>query len=221
MLALGGCTSFSTKDAPIPAGAAAYEAIKLADVPPPDQYLIAPTDKLQMRVFGEPELSFDTVRVDQLGNLQVPLIGQIQAADRTVPDVTSEITRKLGARFIKDPKVSLSVMEQAPRYVTVEGEVEQPGVFEMKRDQTLLSALAMARSTTDVAKINQVIVLRTIGGQQMAARFDLGAIRGGAAPNPLLRDGDIVTVGHSSSAAFWQSVLKAAPFVNAFVLLVR
>ncbi|AOR78646.1 hypothetical protein BES08_11960 [Novosphingobium resinovorum] len=220
-MVLGGCASFSTKEAAIPAGSAAYEAIRLADVPPPDQYLLAPADELQMRVFGEPELSFEKIRVDQLGNLQVPLIGQIKVADRTVPDVTAEIKNKLGNRFLKDPKVNLSVVEQAPRYVTVEGQVEQPGIFEMNRDLTLLSAIAMARSTTDVAKIDQVIVLRTVNGQQMAARFDLRDIRGGAAPNPLLRDGDIVTVGYSSAAGFWQGVLKAAPFVNAFVLASR
>lgn len=218
-VALTGCSGNKTVVADLPTGAAALQAIERADVPAPDEYLMAPTDVLSLRVFDEPEFSMEEVRVDDAGNLQVPVIGQIKAADRTIPDVAAEITRLLGEQYLRDPRVSLALTTPAKRYVTVEGEVEMPGVYEFDRNFTLLSALARAQSPTMTAKLDQVIILRTLKGRRMAARFDVRQIRGGAAPDPLIRDGDVITVGYSAGKGVWQDLLKAAPIFNSFVYL--
>ena len=104
-MTLGACAA--QVESPLPSGAAAYDAIPVQVM---DQRLaqrIRAGDRLAIRVFGEPELTSDQYRVDSTGFLQVPLVGQIIAAGVTPEELRAELTRRLGARFIRDPQVYL------------------------------------------------------------------------------------------------------------------
>lgn len=217
---LAGCAG-SVTDAGLPAGPAAYSVIPTKGIEAPTAYLIQPADILDLRVFKEEDISNPKLRVDSVGNIQIPFAGQIKASGRSTQDVQQEITSKLAARYLVNPQVTLSVAEPAPRYVAVEGEVGKPGVYEMGDNFTLLSAIARAESTTSVAKLNEVIVLRTIDGQQMAARFNLRDIRGGAAPDPLILNNDVVIVGHSGSRQALENFLKMGGFFSGIFYLIR
>lgn len=202
----------------LPAGPAAYELMPPADPNAPrTSYVIVPNDILNLQVFQEPDLSNDKLQVDNVGNIQMPLIGEIQAAGRSPPVLAADIASRLRERYIVDPQVVVSVAEQAKRFVSVDGQVEKPGVYEVEREDTLLSAIARAESTTDVASLNEVVVFRTINGQRMAARFDLRDVRAGTAPDPQILGGDVVVVGFSSLKGAWRDFLKAAPAFNVFV----
>ncbi|KHK90072.1 hypothetical protein LK12_19340 [Novosphingobium malaysiense] len=217
MTAVAGCSSVS-QNPDMPRGAAAYDVIP-ATVEAPTAYTIDPADTLSVNVFGEPDLTFETLRVDDAGFIQYPLVGQIKAAGTTPAELSLQLANVLGQKYLVDPQVTVSVVEAAPRYVSVEGEVNKPGVYEVDYDTTLLSAVARAESPTDTAKLSEVIIFRTIDGQRMAGRFNLKDIRGGISPDPIVKDGDVVMVGYSGPRAFWQSFLKAAPALNAFSLI--
>jgi polysaccharide export outer membrane protein len=164
-------------------------------------------------------LSKSQLLVDNAGFVQLPLAGQIKAAGLTVGGLSNAITTSLGGRYLVDPEVSVSVVQPAKRYVSVEGEVKAPGVYEIDTDFTLLSAIARAQSPTDTARLNEVLVFRTINDRRMVARFNLKDIRGGIAPDPEIMNGDVVTIGRSAVRAAWQDILRAAPIFNAFVVL--
>ncbi len=217
---LNGCTSTMTSNPDVPVGQAAYQTIP-ATVPAPTVYAISPKDVLQVRVLGEPDLSVEKARVDEAGFIQLPLAGQVKAAGRSAPEVTSEVATVLGRKYLKNPQVSISVDEAAPRFVSVEGEVKVPGVYEMTSNTTLLGALARAQSPLVTAKLDQVVIFRTINGQRMAARFDLKDIRGGVSPDPIVMDGDVVVVGFSQIKGLWQDFLRTAPIFNAFAVFAR
>lgn len=218
-LLLGACASGRDVSS-LPAGERAYEI-----APPPDpnaprtSYVIVPNDVLNLQVFQEPDLSNDKLQVDNVGNIQMPLIGEIQAAGRSATELAVDIQTRLGARYIVNPQVVVSVAKQADRFVTVDGQVKKPGVYEISRDDTLLSAIARAESTTQQAKLDEVIIFRTIDGQRMAARFDLNDVRTGHAPDPQIQGGDAVVVGFSALKGAWRDVLQAAPLFNAFAFL--
>jgi len=214
---LAGCSS-TTINPNLPHGSAAYQVIP-ATVPVPTVYPLRPKDKLTLRVFGEPDISQDELRVDDVGLIQVPLIGSVKATGRGTDEVSTEIASRLGSRFLKDPQVTVSVKEAAPSYVSVEGEVEKPGVYEIDGRSTLLAALARAESPTVTAKLNEIVVFRTINDQPMAARFNLKDIRLGLSPDPMILDGDVVMVGYSRSKGLWQDILKTAPIFNAFAVV--
>jgi polysaccharide export outer membrane protein len=214
---VAGCST-TTKNPNLPVGEAAYAVIP-ASAPPPTVYLIRPLDVLNVKVFDEPEISSDSLRVDEVGQIQVPLIGVVKVVGRSATEVSNEISALLGAKYLVDPQVVVSVKEAAPSFVSVEGEVKSPGVYEINRDATLLSSIARAQSPLPTAKLDEIVVFRTIDGKRMVARFNLKDIRTGVSPDPAIKDGDVVMVGYSTTKGLWQDLLKAAPLFNTFVVL--
>lgn len=210
--ALAGCANGPLS--PLPSGAQAYEVIPVAAEQQAEEQLIRAGDRLSVRVFGEPELTSDQYRVDAVGNLQVPLAGELIAAGQTPGQLRQEITRRLATRYIRDPQVSVAVLESMRAQFAVEGEVEQPGIFDASPTSTLLSALAQARSPTETARLDEVLVFRVVEGQRMGARFDLRDIRAGRSPDPRILAGDTIVVGYSSVKGAFRDFLEAAPALS-------
>ncbi len=215
---LGGCTT-SLGDHPLPAGEQAYLAIPArAATDIADDSTITAGDKLSIKVFGEPALTSDGYIVQNDGTLEVPLVGELTVEGRTPRQVTAELTSKLGSRFIRDPHVAVAILEKLPTTITVEGAVSQPGIFPAGPRTTLLQALALAKGPTAVALLSDVIVFRTINGQQAGGRFDLNMIRRGQAPDPQILPGDKVEVISSKAKATFRDLLAALPALNTFIL---
>lgn len=204
---------------PLPSGPAAYEVIPVKAMDEIIAQRIRANDKLAISVFGEPELTRDDYIVDGSGFLQVPLIGQIIAAGVSPDELRAEIARRLGARFIRDPQVSVTLTERAKARFAVEGQVEDPGVYEADPATTLLAAIAQAGSPNRVAKHSEVMVFRIVDGRRMGARFDIDQIRAGRADDPQIIGGDTVVVGYSGSKGFWRDVRETAPLLNLFYLI--
>jgi polysaccharide export outer membrane protein len=98
----------------------------------------------------------------------------------------------------------------------VEGDVREPGIFEAAPGTTLLSAIAQAKSTTDTAKLDEVMIFRNQAGQRLGARFNIGDIREGRAADPMILAGDTIVVGRSSLKNSWKQFLQAVPLLNLF-----
>lgn len=214
-LALGGCVSSSST---LPRGEAAYAIIPEAAVGQ-DEGAIQPGDRLSVRVLGESDLTSDQIWVDGGGKIQLPLVGEVVAAGRSLGDVTQEVTAKLASRYIREPQVAISIVEHAKFSVTVEGEVQHAGRFEASPNLTLIGALALAQSTTRDAKLDEVVVFRQLNGKRLAARFNLSEIRKGGALDPRIYPGDVVVVGRSWIKGSWHDLLQAAPLFNLFYVL--
>lgn len=209
----------AARDNPLPSGQAAYDVIPVKAMDELVAQRIRSGDKLAISVFGEPELSRTDYIVDSTGFVQVPLIGQVIAAGVTPEELRAEVTRRLGARFIRDPQVSVSLTERARARFAVEGQVEDPGVYEADATTTLLAAIAQAGSPNRVAKNNEVMVFRVIDGRRLGARFDIDQIRSGRADDPQIIGGDTIVVGYSGSKGFWRDVRETAPLLNLFYLV--
>lgn len=176
-----------------------------------DHYLIGPTDVLKISVFQVPDLSFDELRVDSSGNIQMPLIGTVHAADMTPGQLSETLRSQLGARYLQNPQVSVSVVESASQKVTIDGDVTKPGVYEMRGRTTLIQAVAMAEGPTRTADLSSVAVFRNVDGQRLVAVFDLRAIRNGEMQDPVILGDDIVVVDRSRLNAAMREVLAAVP----------
>lgn len=206
----------------LPSGQAGYEAIALApEAANPPAYLLQPGDKVNVQVYEEPELSANGAQIDASGDLHLPLIGRVEAAGRSQSELALDIERAYARDYLRKPQVNIAVVEAMPGSVAVEGEVKIPGVYELKQGSTLLAALAKAQSPTKTAKLDQVLIFRTVNGQRMGARFNLTDIRSGLVPDPQVHDGDVIVVGFSAVKGVYEDVLRAAPLFNLFVLLDR
>ncbi len=206
------------RDAHLPTGAAAYRIIPV-HVAGVDENAVASGDRLTIRVFEEAELTSDQYIVDDEGKLQVPLIGDVDAAGHSLAQLRDEIVRRLGARYIRNPQVTVAIAERHHGLVTVEGQVRDPGRFPATPDLTLLGAVALAHSTSQNARMGEVIVLRDVGDKHLAARFDLNDVRRGITPDPQILGGDKVVVGYSAARGLWHDFLQATPLFNIFYLV--
>lgn len=211
-LVLGGCTGSE-----LPGGQAAYQAVPAlkADAPIKD-YLIGPLDTISVYVFKDPDLSLKDVQVDASGNILLPLIGRVQTAGKTAGEVSDEIAKRLGDRYLENPQVTVTVEIAVSQKVTVEGSVMQPGVYDIKGPTSLLEAVALAKGTTRTAALSQVAVFRIVNGQRVGGVFNLSDIRRGAALDPEIEGNDVVVVGFSSVKSGWRDVLSAVPFLAIF-----
>ena len=85
------------------------------------------------------------------------------------PPCTGELSRQIetayGRGFLRYPQANVLLLDARPRTVAVEGLVKSAGVYEIQPGSTLLSALALAGSPTDEAKLDEILVFRTVNGQ--------------------------------------------------------
>lgn len=180
------------------------------------EYRIGAGDKLNVRVFQVTDLSFEELVVDTSGEIQLPLIGTVRAADRTPNELSSDIAGRLSAQYLRNPQVTVTVTEAASQKITIDGAVTKPGVYEMRGTTSLLQAVAMAEGPSRVADLSKVAVFRTVDGQRAVALFDLGAIRQGRADDPAVRGDDIIVVDTSRMSVFMRDVIAALPGLSVF-----
>lgn len=175
-------------------------------------YLLGPGDVLDVRVFGQPELS-STVQVDSDGNLSaLPFLeAPIKAKCRTDKEIQKDIAAAYG-KFINNPQVSVRISERNSRQpATVFGAVRQPTRVEMKRKVRLNELMAVAGGFTERAA-GTIQILHTEplmcpepGEEAAAAPIDgtriplnivkISELRAGKADaNPVIRPGDYVLV---------------------------
>lgn len=183
------------------------------------EYRIGATDKLSVTVFQVPDLSFPELVVDASGNIQMPMIGSVQAAGLTPNQLSSDIARRLGERYLRNPQVTVTVKEAASQKVTVDGAVTRPGVYEMRGRTTLLQAVAMAEGPSQTANVESVAVFRTVEGRRMVAVFDLAAIRNGTAEDPMILGDDVVVVDTSRLNTALREAVSALPAFAIFSYL--
>lgn len=180
-----------------------------------ENYKIAPLDTLKVNVFQVEDLSGD-YEVDLTGHIAMPLIGSVRAVDLTTDELRTALEAKLGESYLRNPDVTVGITKSAGSNITVDGAVNNPGVFPVNGRITLIQAIAMARGTDQYANERRVAVFRQIGGQRMAAAFDLVDIRRGSEPDPVIYRGDIIIVDGSKTKQAFQDVLRSMPLLNVF-----
>jgi polysaccharide biosynthesis/export protein len=123
-------------------------------------YRIGPQDLLDINIFEAPELN-RTVRVSENGEVSLPLLGGIHVVRLTARELENTLAAKL-REFLKDPHVSVMVTTIESHPVSVIGEVNKPGVFQVRGSKTLLEMLSMAQGLAPDAG-DEVLVMRNAG----------------------------------------------------------
>jgi polysaccharide export outer membrane protein len=174
-------------------------------------YVIGPDDVIAVNVFQIPDLS-STVQVDSEGNVLLPLLGTVPAAGHTVGQLSQQIAAAYGAKYVRDPKVTVSVKNSESLKVTVDGAVVQPGIYPISSGTTLMQAIALAKGPDTKLASSKVAIFRTVGQNRTEAVFDLSDIRDGKVQDPQLQARDIVVVDTSGVRKFLQDISPIAPF---------
>lgn len=186
---------------PVPAGAVDGEGRRT--------FRIGPFDRLIIEVFGVEDLEQE-LQVDGSGDIVMPLAGRIEAEGLTPIELSERIAQRLKERYIRDPQVSVNLKETLSQTVTVDGEVKDPGLYPVVGEMTLMRAVAQAKGTAEFAKLDDVVVFRTVQDQRYVGLYNLEAIRRGNYTDPEIYAGDVVIVGDSPQRRLMRDLLGAS-----------
>lgn len=175
-------------------------------------YRIGPQDVLEFAVFRAPELQRN-MQVSETGGINLPLLGDVQASGKTATELEKDIALRLGKKYLQNPQVSINIREYNSQRITLEGAVKKPGVYPLRGRTTLLQVVAIAEGFTDVGDAT-VLIFRNEGGQRLAAKFDIAAIRSGASSDPVLQAGDTIVAPTSFTKEAFATIMKAMPLAT-------
>jgi polysaccharide biosynthesis/export protein len=181
---------------------------------------IAPLDLLDIKVFQVEDLSGE-FQVNSSGSILFPLVGSVAAAGKTPQELANFLATQLGAKYLRSPNVQVNIKEAeaVERTVTVDGSVNEPGVFPVKGPISLMRAVALANGMTSDANPRRVVVFRTVNGQKLAGAFDLAAIRKAEAEDPTIYADDVVIVDGSRARALFRDILQTVPIIGTLGVL--
>ncbi len=147
-----------------------------------DNYRLGAGDKMKITVYGEQDLSGEFL-VTANGHVQFPLLGEVQAAQLTAQEFAKALTAELGAKYLRNPRVSIEIQNYRPFYII--GEVNKPGEYVYESGLTLHGAVALAGGYTYRAKESDVYI-RRMGSEAETSMRVTGQIK--------IYPGDVVRV---------------------------
>jgi polysaccharide biosynthesis/export protein len=178
-------------------------------------YKIGPNDTLQITVLQVPDLT-RTVQVDTGGNIMMPLVGKMSVSGMNANELADAMKATLEKSYMKNAQVTVMVTQMTTQRVTVDGAVNQPGMYPLAGPTSLMQALALARGPdTRIANLGRVAIFRAgEGGMRVATVYDLEKIRDGKVPDPIVRADDIVVVDSSGMRTFLRDFSAGFPLVT-------
>jgi len=173
---------------------------KLAGADAKSSYVLRPQDLIKIQIFQEPDLERE-VRVSKNHTVVLPLIGTIDLTNQTVHDAESLVPDLYGRDYLVNPQINITVVEYAPRSLSVLGAVNSPGSVTIPPEQelTLVDAIAHSGGFSRLANRTKVSLTRTLPGGEVQ-HFTINAdqlISGDAARQWMVRDGDVIFVPES------------------------
>jgi len=152
------------------------------------QLTLAPGFLMELNVLDDPDL-VGSFRIDQQGDLALPILGTMHVAGETVSEASDQIRKKLlDDQILKTPQVTLTVLEYTAPEVTIVGEVASPGRYPLLAPRKLVDVLALAGGTTLVAGNEVQITRGSAGGSAVLVHYS-------RATNPKIVEDAIVNPG--------------------------
>ena len=157
-------------------------------------YRLGAEDVMLISVWKDEQLTREVV-VRPDGMFSFPLVGDIQAEDRTVDEIRTDLVKRL-TKYIPNPNVSAAVTKVLSYKIYVVGRVNKPGEYLIGHFTDVLQALSLAGGLTPFAAENDIKVIRRLKGHQQVFLFRYGDVRKGQdlEQNILLQRGDSVIV---------------------------
>ncbi len=177
----------------------AYSRDTSQEVHEDKEYIIGPENSLLIDVYyGRDKNLTRKVRVSSGGFITLPLLGKVYINGLTISETEKKLTDLLGEDYLVNPQVSVFIEEYST--VSILGQVEDPGSYEIKGRLTVVELISMAGGFTKIAATNNVKIMRNDpNGRKETITVKVNDVinRGREEDDIQLKAGDIVTVGES------------------------
>lgn len=163
------------------------------------EYLISIDDVLDITIYPDKELSRQ-VTVSREGVISFPLIGEVKMVGMTVVQAEKSLKETLSKDYLVDPQVYVKVEKYHEVSISILGEVNRPGTYQLSSQQgatTLLEAVAKAGGFSQLANMKKIKIMRTDSGQRKVYQVSAVEIMEGKKKDIRLQADDIVVVAQS------------------------
>jgi polysaccharide export outer membrane protein len=186
--------------------AAAAPVASPAAAPAPADYKVGPGDLLRVNVFGSPELATDA-RVSQSGAITVSLIGSVPVAGLSTVEAEKLLAKRfIDGGFLRQPQVSVLVVEYESQKINVLGHVVKPGQYALRASASVLDVLADAGGVMPNSAGDTATLMRSDGTKR---EIDLDALfRGDQTQNVTVAGGDRIFVPRAEQFYIYGQVQK-------------
>jgi polysaccharide biosynthesis/export protein len=160
------------------------------------QYRLAAGDSIRVFVYQNPDLSLE-VRLTESGTVSFPLLGTVSLAGLSVTQAEKRIADGLrDGKFVKQPQVSVSVVQVRGNQVSVLGQVGRPGRFPLETGEVRLTDLLAMAGGIATGGADTVVVVGTRNSAPFRTEIDLPGVfaPGKRGDDVILRDGDVIWV---------------------------
>ncbi|MDO8862432.1 polysaccharide biosynthesis/export family protein [Haliea sp. E1-2-M8] len=174
-------------------------------------YVLGPSDELDITVFQIPDLSGTRV-VNSRGQIRMPLLGAVDVAGLSAQQVEDLLVTLYSADYLQDPQISVDVSVHASQQITLLGQVVRPGVYPLTGPTTLLQVIAMGGGPTRVANEEEVVVFRQEpSGDVYGYLINLDEIIAGIKGDPEVIGSDRIMVPESGLSSFMRGFSIGIP----------
>ena len=190
-------------------------------------YLLGPEDQITVRVFAADDIPDKPATISNDGTVTLPMIGQIKAAGLTVEQLQQSLTAAY-KKFFKDPQVTVQVNDYRSQPVSVAGNVNTPGVVQLRGQRNLMEVISQAgglrTDAGDIATITRNLSEGPIpvsgafpdaSGKYSVAHINIRNVMTGKDPqgNVAIKPHDVITVPRARMVYVLGNVTKPGGYV--------
>ena len=181
------------------------------------RYKLRYGDVFELKFPITPEFDQPKVTVHPDGYVTLSGIGDLHVEGKTEEEL-AQLLRSAYAKILKDPIISINLVDFEKPYFIVGGQVSKPGKYDMRGDTSVLQAVQVAGGFTQNAKHSQVLLLRRVSDEWgKVVPLDMKKMENSRdfAEDPHLQPGDLVLVpksfmGKTKDFIRWDSLLWMA-----------
>jgi polysaccharide biosynthesis/export protein len=177
---------------------------------PPDttNYVLGPEDQITVHVFAADDIPDRPAQIANDGMVTLPMIGKVHAAGLTVEQLQTALTNDY-KKYFKDPQVTVQVTDFRSQPVSVAGNVNAPGVIQLRGSRNLMEVISQAGGLRADAG-DSVLITRNLSegsipvadaftdpsGKYSVAHINIRDIMSGKDPqgNIAIKPHDVITV---------------------------
>jgi polysaccharide biosynthesis/export protein len=179
----------------------------------PAEYRLGSGDVLRITVFQNPELTLET-RLTDSGQISFPLLGALRLGGLSVPEAERLIADGLAkGNFIRNPQVTLILLQVRGSQANVLGQVNRPGRFPLENADTRLTDLIALAGGVAPGGADIVVITGSRDGQPFRDEVDLPALfmPGGEKRDLIVRNGDVLWVDRQPLVYIYGEVQRPGP----------
>ncbi|MDC8772069.1 polysaccharide export protein EpsE [Roseateles albus] len=178
------------------------------------EYRLGAGDVMRISVYQNPDLTLET-RVSENNVVSFPLLGSIKVGGLSVTQAEQLITDGLKkGNFIKNPQVTIVVLQVKGNQASVLGQVNRPGRYPIETaDMRLTDLIANAGGVASGAGSETLVLTGKRNGQPYRLEIDLPGIfaAGGGTQDVFIQHGDVVWVDRAPMVYIYGEVQRPGP----------